>query len=38
VPIVPDDRAVLRESLEDQLVRADLVIIAAGCRSLRATP
>jgi molybdopterin molybdotransferase len=34
VPIVPDDRAVLREALEDQLVRADLVIIAGGLSEL----
>jgi molybdopterin molybdotransferase len=34
VPIVPDDRAVLREAIEDQLVRADLVIITGGLSEL----
>lgn len=30
VGIVPDDRAVLRDSLEDQLVRADMIITTGG--------
>ena len=30
VPIVGDDRAALRESIEDQLVRADVMVITAG--------
>ena len=34
VGLVPDDRAVLREALEDQLVRADMVVIAGGLSEL----
>lgn len=34
VGVLPDDRALLREALEDQLVRADLVLIAGGLSEL----
>jgi molybdopterin molybdotransferase len=34
VGILPDDRAVLREALEDQLVRADLIVITGGLSEL----
>ncbi|GAA3796506.1 molybdopterin molybdenumtransferase MoeA [Cellulomonas soli] len=34
VGIVPDDRATLREALEDQLVRADLVVTTGGLSEL----
>jgi len=34
VGILPDDRSVLREALEDQLVRADLVITTGGLSEL----
>lgn len=33
-PILPDDRAGLRESIEDQLVRADLVVVTGGLSEL----
>ena len=33
---LPDDRAVLREALEDQLVRADLIILTGGLSELDA--
>ncbi|WP_129339174.1 gephyrin-like molybdotransferase Glp [Cellulomonas endophytica] len=34
VGVVPDDRAALREALEDQLVRADMVITTGGLSEL----
>ena len=34
VPIVGDDRAVLRETVEDQLVRADVVVVTGGLSEL----
>ncbi|WP_426594445.1 gephyrin-like molybdotransferase Glp [Cellulomonas sp. McL0617] len=34
VASLPDDRAVLREALEDQLVRADLIILTGGLSEL----
>lgn len=34
VAALPDDRAVLREALEDQLVRADLIIVTGGLSEL----
>ncbi|WP_449386414.1 molybdopterin molybdotransferase MoeA [Cellulomonas soli] len=34
VGILPDERAALREALEDQLVRADLVVITGGLSEL----
>ena len=34
VPIVGDDRAALRETVEDQLVRADVVVITGGLSEL----
>ncbi|MCR6688059.1 gephyrin-like molybdotransferase Glp [Cellulomonas sp.] len=34
VGILPDDRHVLREALEDQLVRADLVVVTGGLSEL----
>lgn len=34
VAALPDDRAVLREALEDQLVRADLIILTGGLSEL----
>ncbi|MBO9553206.1 gephyrin-like molybdotransferase Glp [Cellulomonas sp.] len=34
VGILPDDRATLREALEDQLVRADLIVITGGLSEL----
>ncbi|WP_028047302.1 gephyrin-like molybdotransferase Glp [Cellulomonas sp. URHE0023] len=34
VAALPDDRAILREALEDQLVRADLVVLTGGLSEL----
>lgn len=34
VGVVPDERAALREALEDQLVRADLVVLTGGLSEL----
>lgn len=34
VGVVPDERATLREALEDQLVRADLVVLTGGLSEL----
>jgi len=34
VNALPDDRAILREALEDQLVRADLIVITGGLSEL----
>ncbi len=34
VPIVGDDRSVLRETIEDQLVRADVVVVTGGLSEL----
>lgn len=34
VGVVPDDRATLREALDDQLVRADMVVVTGGLSEL----